>query len=70
MEQGQFKGDVNNKTYTHKIPSFVNYQIVIAESDIFLHILGNVTSNYGLITTTNKTKTVTSRGIDLSKTRW
>ena len=73
MEQGQFKGDANNKTYTHKTPSFVDYQIVIVESDIFLQMsvykLGNVTSNCGLITT-NKTKTVTFRRIDLSKTRW
>jgi ribosomal protein L1 len=70
MEQGQFKGDANNKKYTHKTPSFIDYHIVIAESDIFLqmsvHKLGNVTSNCGLITT-NKTKTVTFRGIDPSK---
>jgi hypothetical protein len=50
MEQGRFKGDANNKTYAHKILSFVNYQVVIAESAIFLqiyvHKLGNVTSNY------------------------
>jgi hypothetical protein len=73
MEQGQFKGDANNKQYTHKTPYFVDFHIVIAESDIFLqmsvHKLGNVTSNYGLITT-NRTKTVTFRGIDPSKMRW
>jgi hypothetical protein len=50
MEQGQFKWDANNKTYIHKTSSFVNNQVVIAESDVFLqisvHKLGNVTSNY------------------------
>ena len=72
-EWNKDEGDANNKKYTHKTPSFVDHHIVIAESDILLqmsvHKLGNVTSNYGLVTT-NKTKTVTFRGIDPSKMRW
>jgi len=75
MEQRKFTGDANNKTYAHKTPSFVNYQVIIAESDILVflqmsvHKLGSVTSNCGLIITTNKTKSVTFRGIDPSNTR-
>jgi hypothetical protein len=61
MEQRQYQGDANNKTYTHKTPSFVDHQILTAESDTFLqmsiHKLGNVTSNYGQIIAINNIKT-------------